>query len=400
MDAENNISVASCSPSQPRRLSANREKGWSLSRNKKIMIKRNFNQTDVLGSKGKRKDKEDNDTVPDFGDTNISHELLGKDQKAKEPVNEDKEELGTSDDLNGNLSLQKALECNISRSPAPRKTVSGISRSVSFAYRSKENMRDLWEQQEPCPSLYSAGKEYVPRDSSRPHSSLDNRSSNILVPGDIDRFSESKVPVILRDKTGLRQSSETFSSAERIKRRSAEISQLRLTLEEKVKAYQYRSSYTNSTYRNSWSDLPRSPQFFKSRSRPKSACGISHMEDYFENEREFASPLEQRNNKRNMSSERYGAPSLHSITSKTQKVFSPNNVQKDSAPYLCQKCSSPVRIRSQESLWSLCRKGEDTPSRYHTPSASPAHRMPQLNSYQGNPKPKSSENMPPSKYSI
>ncbi|XP_050716720.1 carotenoid isomerooxygenase-like [Eriocheir sinensis] len=391
MDTENNITVTRCSPSQLKRLCASREKGWSLNRNKKNTMKPNYDQSDVQCGQETRKDKEDNDIIP-----NISHESPVKAQAEKEPV-----AMGNEDNLNGNCSSQEAQEPdrNGFRSLTPLKTVPTISRSVSFAHRNKENSRELWERQESCLSLSSAGRDHMPwnSESSRPHSSLGHPSRNALMPGDGGWPSEGKVPVILRNKRELRQSSETASSTERIKRRSAEISRMRLALEEKVRAHQSRPSYMNSAYRSSWSDLPQSPHFIRPRSRPKSACGFSHMEDYYENENYPLSPLEHRNNNRNIprwqnSCGPDGLASPHGMGSNTQRLYSPTNIQRDPGPVLCQRCSSPVRMGPQESFWSLCREGEDAPSRYHTPASSPAHRMPQIRTPGGSLKPKTAEN--------
>lgn len=405
MNLQNNIITATHSSSHGRRPPASREKGWSLNRNRKIIMNSNYDQSDISCCMETRKDKEDND-IHECGKTNQSHRPPVRDQAIKKPIDKDTKGLKTSDDLNGNVLFQEAQEktcCSGFRSPNYHNNSSSISRSVSFAYSNK-NSRDLWERQESCLSLSSAGKDHMPSDLLRPHSSLSNPSRNTLAPGDGGRYSEGNVPIIIQSRKGLRESSEIFSSTERIKRRSAEISQLRLALEEKVKAHRYRSHYLNSTYRNSWSDLPRSSQFLSPQNRPKSACGFRHFEDYFENEHEPLSPLEHRNNNRNI----YRWPSLREPGGRSSpnglsterlrlhylggdQLSSPYNTKKDSGPYLCHRCSSPVRIRPQESYWSLGKEDEDVPSRYHTPTGSPAHRPPQLRSCQVNSKAMTSE---------
>ncbi|MPC07798.1 Carotenoid isomerooxygenase [Portunus trituberculatus] len=203
---------------------------------------------------------------------------------------------------------------------------------------------------------------------------------------------------------------EGISSTDRIRRRSAEISQLRCALQEKVKAQQYRTYYQNTSYRKSWSDFPQTPEHSRIRSRPKSACGFLHTDDYFDTEREPLSSLEYRNNNRNMP--RWGSPqqpsrvtSPPSFTSEERKLqylmreppTPPLSCQDRAGPYLCHKCSSPVRIRPEEYYWSTCGEDEDAPSRYVTPTTSPVHKASHCRTHCDNFKPGTSENDSPAK---
>ena len=386
--------MASCSPCQPNRQSAIRGKGWSLNRNRKNMNARVTSELDHC------RDREGNEIIPDCKMTDRLHVLPGRDKWGEGAKNHDLSRV--SGNFNRTVACQEAQRTDLGafNSLTPSKANQAISRSVSFAYRNKESSPVLWERSESCLSLSSStGKDLLP------NSLNGNPCRDTWATAGVERYSSNNVPVILRNKRELRQSSNSASSADLIKRRSVEISQLRCALQEKVKAQQYRTYYLNSNYRKSWSDFPQTPENSRTRSRPKSVCGFVQADNYFDTERELLSSLEYRNNNRNNlrwacpqeSSRVSSPPTLTNETRKLQYLVreplsSPVRGQDLMVPYLCHRCSSPVGTKPEENYWSLCKEAEDESSRYCTPIGSPITKAPQRRIHYESPKPKTSEN--------
>ncbi|XP_045135882.1 carotenoid isomerooxygenase-like isoform X1 [Portunus trituberculatus] len=388
------VKVASYSPTHLGGFSAIREKGWSLKRNRK----------NIMTNARVTLDKEGNETRPDCAMASrveIFQTMNSRDEGAR---NQNLKRVSSF--TYGYAASQEAQRpsCGVLKPQGHRSAGHAIGRSVSFAYRKKETSSVLLEHKESCLSLSSSSE----RDLS--NSLNGNLCRHTWTTGSVGKYSENKIPVTLRNKREIHHSAEGISSTDRIRRRSAEISQLRCALQEKVKAQQYRTYYQNTSYRKSWSDFPQTPEHSRIRSRPKSACGFLHTDDYFDTEREPLSSLEYRNNNRNMP--RWGSPqqpsrvtSPPSFTSEERKLqylmreppTPPLSCQDRAGPYLCHKCSSPVRIRPEEYYWSTCGEDEDAPSRYVTPTTSPVHKASHCRTHCDNFKPGTSENDSPAK---
>ncbi|KAG7158541.1 carotenoid isomerooxygenase-like [Homarus americanus] len=202
--------------------------------------------------------------------------------------------------------------------------------------------------------------------------------------------SNTKTTVKLRNKrraAGSTTAAWPFSQLDLMKRRSAEISQLRHALEEKIRSQN--STYSRFSTNMNGHDYRRpNSEYLTSSKRPSSVYGFRHRDNNLEKENKeplislrnniyTSTQVRQQQHNRNSAPPGSIDPRKLKYLMDDQRKSSPFLDHKTPGPLLCHNCSSPVNFSPYKYSRSMsyCDEGEDTGSQYYTPMTSPGPRV-------------------------